>query len=290
MHRSAAEGLERSCEGGNASWLRAAPPAPGLERIEAYFRGQAYAPHRHDTYAIGYTMTGVQCFDYGGSARHSLPGNVVALHPDERHDGRAGADTGFRYRMLYIEPAMLIEALGGGSIPFVRGGVSDDRRLRAAVIAALADFTDPLDELRQSEIVASLADALTAAAGAYAARCGAVDAAAVARARAFLRSPGAPPPGNAALERVSGLDRWSLARQFRAAYGTSPYRYFAMRRLDRARALIGAGAALAEAALAAGFADQSHMTRQFKRAYGLPPGRWAALAAAAGRPLPAATA
>ncbi|MFX6182848.1 helix-turn-helix domain-containing protein, partial [Acinetobacter baumannii] len=31
---------------------------------------------------------------------------------------------------------------------------------------------------------------------------------------------------------------------------------------------------LAEAAFAAGFADQSHMTRQFKQAFGLSPGRW----------------
>jgi AraC-like DNA-binding protein len=36
------------------------------------------------------------------------------------------------------------------------------------------------------------------------------------------------------------------------------------------------GSSLADAALAAGFADQSHMSRQFKRAYGLTPARWAA--------------
>jgi transcriptional regulator GlxA family with amidase domain len=50
-----------------------------------------------------------------------------------------------------------------------------------------------------------------------------------------------------------------------------------MRRLARARALIGAGAPLAEIAAATGFADQAHFTRHFKKAYGLPPGRWAAL-------------
>ncbi len=258
-----------------------APSAPGLERIEAFFCGRAYSPHRHDTYAIGYTMTGVQSFDYGGSTRHSLPGRVLALHPDERHDGRAGTDDGFRYRMLYVEPALLREALGGRAIPFVRDGVSDDPRLRAAVISALSDFDDPLEELRRAELLATLADALVAATGATAAPRAPIDAPALERARAFLRADNGRAPGNAALERVSGLDRWTLARQFRAAYGTSPYRYFAMRRLDGARALIGAGMPLADAAVEAGFADQSHMTRQFKQAYGMPPGRWAALAAAA---------
>jgi AraC-like DNA-binding protein len=99
--------------------------------------------------------------------------------------------------------------------------------------------------------------------------------------REFLLGHPACPVPSATLEAVSGLDRWTLARQFRAACGTSPYRFFVLRRLDRARALIRQGVGLAETALATGFADQSHMTRQFKRAYGLPPGQWAALNAAA---------
>jgi AraC-like DNA-binding protein len=269
--------LERSCSG----WLRTAPAAPGVERIEAFFRGRAYAPHRHDTYAIGYTVAGVQCFDYCGAARRSLPGRIVALHPDERHDGRAGTESGFRYRMLYVEPVLLREALGGNPIPFVPGGVSGDRRLRAAVHAALADFRDPIDELRRCEIIHSVAEALAAVAGRPCTAGAAIDGAAVARVREFLLGHPACPVPSATLEAVSGLDRWTLARQFRAACGTSPYRFFVLRRLDRARALIRQGVGLAETALATGFADQSHMTRQFKRAYGLPPGQWAALNAAA---------
>ena len=84
---------------------------------------------------------------------------------------------------------------------------------------------------------------------------------------------------SAQLEAVTGVTRYTLARQFRACLGTSPYRYLVMRRLDRARDADPRGAPLAEAALACGFADQSHMTRHFKKAYGLPPGRWATLAA-----------
>lgn len=284
----AAEGrLERSCEAG-AGWLRTGPGAAGLERIEAFFRGRAYAPHRHDTYAIGYTIAGVQSFDYRGEALSSLPGQVIVLHPDERHDGRSGGPGGFRYRMLYVEPALIRAAGGKPALPFVAGAVNTDPRLRAAVHGALADLDDPLDELRRGDILLALAEALQAAAGGGArAVPGAIDGAAVERVRQFLLAHVGGSVSLAALEAVAGLDRWTLARQFRAAYGTSPYRFFAMRRLDRARALIARGAALADAALGAGFADQSHMTRQFKRAYGLPPGRWAALVASAPRlPLP----
>jgi AraC-like DNA-binding protein len=86
----------------------------------------------------------------------------------------------------------------------------------------------------------------------------------------------------ALLERLAGLDRWTLARQFRAAFGTSPSRFRTLRQLDIARAALRRGLRPAEAALAAGFADQSHLTRQFKRAYGLTPARWACAAALPG--------
>lgn len=79
------------------------------------------------------------------------------------------------------------------------------------------------------------------------------------------------------LEALTGLDRYSLARGFRARFGTSPHRYLTGRRLDRVKAEIARGVPLADAAYAAGFADQSHMTRHFKARFGLTPGRYLAL-------------
>jgi AraC-like DNA-binding protein len=76
------------------------------------------------------------------------------------------------------------------------------------------------------------------------------------------------------LESLSGLDRWTLARQFRAAFGTSPSRFRTMRQLDHVRRLLKRSVSLAEASIEAGFADQSHMSRHFKKAYGLTPGAW----------------
>jgi AraC-like DNA-binding protein len=79
------------------------------------------------------------------------------------------------------------------------------------------------------------------------------------------------------LEQIAGLDRFTLARHFRALYATSPHRFQVMRRLDRARQMMRAGEPLAEVAAYVGFADQSHFNRHFKKAYGVTPGRWMAL-------------
>ena len=82
------------------------------------------------------------------------------------------------------------------------------------------------------------------------------------------------------MEAVTGLDRYQFARQFRAVYGTSPYRYSVMRRLDVARGWLRDARPLAETALEAGFADQAHFTRTFKAAFGMTPGRYVKLCAA----------
>ena len=98
---AAVEGLERSC--GGTDWAITSQPGEGVELLRAWFGGRAFARHRHDTYAIGVTETGVQTFDYRGRVERSTPGEVVVLHPDEMHDGRAGTDAGFGYRIVYVD-------------------------------------------------------------------------------------------------------------------------------------------------------------------------------------------
>jgi AraC-like DNA-binding protein len=102
----------------------------------------------------------------------------------------------------------------------------------------------------------------------------------VARARAFLAAEAPRIVSSEELEKVSGLDRFALARHFRVAYGTTPHRFQVGRRLAHAQELIAAGTPLSQVAAVTGFADQSHLTRHFAARFGLPPGRWAALARA----------
>ena len=56
--------------------------APGdIHRIEACLTGVAFAPHRHDTYTIGITLSGIQSFTYRGAERASYPGQIVDPAP-----------------------------------------------------------------------------------------------------------------------------------------------------------------------------------------------------------------
>jgi len=244
-----------------------------MERIEAYFRGHGYTPHRHDTYAIGSTLSGVQSFHYRQAMRHSLPGGTMVLHPDEVHDGEAGTEAGFRYRMLYIEPSLIQDVLGGEPLPFISGGLSQDPRLLSATRRLLYSLDVVLDPLEEDDAIYDLAQALKAAAGKPSGRR-AVDYVAAERARAFIHDKLGEGITLDALVHASGRDRWSLSRDFRALYGTSPYRYITQRRLAEVRHRLLAGQTLIDAALGSGFFDQAHMTRLFKLSFGISPARW----------------
>ncbi|MFN3537251.1 MAG: AraC family transcriptional regulator [Brevundimonas sp.] len=248
----------------------------GIDRLEARFTGVAFAPHRHDTYAIGITVAGVQSFDYRGASRHSLPGQIVVLHPDELHDGRAGDGLPFQYKTAYVAPADIQKVLDGRPLPFVKGGVSDDPGLHRVVCDLLDDLDSPMEDLEREQAITDLTAALSQASGADL-PTGVQNHAAVLRARDFIEANLDCAPTLADLEQAAQYDRWRLSRDFRALLGASPYRYLIFRRLDRARGMMSRGAGLAEVAQAAGFADQSHFTRHFKKAYGMTPKVWAAM-------------
>ena len=271
-------GLERLCR---QEWMQNTATEYGVEFLEAWFQGHAYQKHRHDTYAICLTTTGVLAVDYRGTSEISMPGQVVVLHPDEVHDGYAGAQEGFGYRQLYVEPALIFEAIQtmcsrACSLPFVRTPVVRNQKLSAAIISAFEGTREPL---AIDSLIVQVAEGLMEADPS----CKQVlfprhlDVPALKRARQYLDTQKTRVVHSSELEAVTGLSRYELARQFRAMCGTSPYRYLLMRRLDFARQQLAQSRSLVEAAIEAGFADQAHFSRMFKATFGITPTRYRAL-------------
>ena len=147
-------------------FLTVDPPAAGLQRLRAGFSGHAYDRHRHETYAVGVTEAGLQCFHYRGAARASTTGRIIVIYPDEVHDGHAGAASGFVYSMLYVDPSLIAAALGGRALPFCGEPVVDDPAFRHILANTFVDFPQPIEDLALPALVAALADALSRHAGA----------------------------------------------------------------------------------------------------------------------------
>ena len=256
-----------------------AAPSHGVERIEARFHGNAFSPHRHDTYALGLTLHGVQTFRYRGTKRFSSPGNVIVLHPDELHDGAAGTEDGLIYRMIYLPPNLISAADGyRHALPFVTDPVVADVRLWQALAEILTDLSEEPSDLIMDDVVMRLASDLSRQAGAPPMAIAKSARTAVLRARDFIEDHCSDIVRSEVLEIASGLDRYELSRQFRRLLGTSPHRYLIMRRLELAKLSIVGGKGLAQSAADAGFADQAHFTRHFRKTFGMTPGRWLTMA------------
>jgi AraC-like DNA-binding protein len=176
--------------------------------------------------------------------------------------------------MLYLDPVLVQQALGGKSLPFVSEPVVSFSARRLIRFERLWDLDDEIDELGRTEIVVLALEALMPASKGTPVSVR-LSMEGLTRARELIAADPTERHSLDTLEKVANLDRWTLARQFRAAFGTSPSRYRTMRQLNLARRLMLSGVPLVEASLRAGFADQSHMSRQFKSAFGLVPGRWA---------------
>ena len=74
------------------------------------------------------------------------------------------------------------------------------------------------------------------------------------------------------LARRAGLRRESFSRAFRRTAGLPPKAWLHCLRLEKARAMLRQGKSIADAALAAGYADQSHFHRMFVKFYSVTPG------------------
>lgn len=242
-------------------------------RFEACFSGLAYAPHRHDTYTLALTVSGVQSFNYRGQMQHSLPGQVVILHPDELHDGQAGTDTPFCYKAINISPTEIQQVLGGGPLPFIESGVSLDARLLAVAKGLLGDMSQTLVLNQYEDSLFEFANSLhLLSSGRQGKSTPNFQAAALAK--TYLDDCIFDEVGLDELAQVAQFSKWQLSRDFRLVFGTSPHRYQILRRLNQAKQMITEQLPLADIALACGFADQAHFSRQFKAAFGLTPKQW----------------
>lgn len=94
-----------------------------------------------------------------------------------------------------------------------------------------------------------------------------------------------------ALARGVGMSAGHLSRQFRRAYGESPYSYLMTRRIERAMALLRRGdLSVTDACFAVGFSSLGTFSSRFTELVGVPPSTYRREAADAVAGIPACVA
>jgi AraC family transcriptional regulator len=246
-------------------------PGHGSVRDEARVEGvrlvDVYHPpalslggHAHDTAKICILLEG------GASERCgfevSSPGTLTPVFRPARtpHANQYHA-RGARSLLVEIDPsdALLRASPNGVSLDGEEGNA-----LASRLVAAFA-----APRASQSRLVRA---ALAALLEAVVARSRPRHPAWLERARESLFADFVAPPRLVDLARTLGVHPVHLAQSFRTRWGMTTREFVRAHRVFHAMQLVERGAPLADAAAAAGFADQAHMTRAVRRARGAPPG------------------
>ena len=234
--------------------------------------------HSHDQFGVGVIAFGAQRSWSGVGMFNASAGDVIMLNPGEMHDGMPLDGKARGWRILYFDPGLVAAELKEeivARLEIVRPVAHDP--LFAGNFARLfgcvtASHTDSL--AREENLLRFLIYVLRKHGTARPTPKG--PSPCVAKARQRLDSAPDTPVSLTDLAALSGVSRFQLLRGFAHEVGITPHAYLVQRRVCLAREFLARGQTPAQAAVQAGFADQSHMTRAFVRYLGVTPGRYRA--------------
>ncbi|TXS57223.1 AraC family transcriptional regulator [Streptomyces sp. t39] len=255
------------------------PGVPGLDLLRARYVRHSFTRHTHEGFVLGAVRRGIEDVVMPNGTIRARPGTVVMINPEVPHSAKAGVPEGWVYSTLY--PSSELVASIAAETTTLRGTAGF-----AETIVEDADAARLVHEVHRaaeegnalaadSVLRITVARLLRRHGGSLPGRTAPAPGGATAeRARQVLEDRMADPPSLEELAQELGTSPFALLRAFKAAYGLPPHTWLTDARVRRARRLLDAGTAPADAAVAVGFTDQPHLNRHFTRIVGVPPGAY----------------
>lgn len=250
----------------------------GIELFHGVYQTYSFARHFHTVPAIGVVDAGTMS-SYCRKTTYVLPaGTILLLNPGEVHaPGPAGA-SGWSFRVLYLEEALLREwstSLGAGTLRFAKPFVQD-RALAANLLCLHRKLENTCDTL---ELEATLLLALSQLTQRHAMEPAKLaysktEPTKIKRIKDYLHAHYQQNVTLDALAAIAEFSPYHLLRAFRKEIGLTPHAFLTQVRIEQAKRLLLKGCAIAEIAARTGFTDQSHFTRHFKKLTGITPGQY----------------
>ena len=251
-----------------------------LAGVEAFALASdcSFPRHAHDQFGIGVLHAGAQRSWSGIGPVEAVAGDIITVNPCEMHDGAPVQRRVRAWRMLYLDPDLVSQALRDdmrGTVEIARPALRDPL-LTQCFAELFAGITTPVPE--PFAVEEGLLRMLAHLMARHGSRPLLIRGEPPCVARAMRHMDDSPERSVtlAELAALSGVSRFQLLRGFARSVGTTPHAYLLQQRVRLARRLLAAGRRPAEAAAEAGFADQSHLTRAFRRQLGITPARYGA--------------
>lgn len=231
----------------------------------------SFPDHFHDEYTIGVSVKGVQKFDMQGKSLIVEPYSIFLIKPHVLHAHYPIADLGWSFKSLYLNTDLMKHMLKDTAMKKMSDHpiLIKDRTLFKQYIrihanklmpdeALLADFirqlsskaiemTDDIDSGLPEKIIAI---------------------------KQHLYEQSNQKLGLRNIADIYQIDKYQLIRQFKQHLGVTPNTYLSILRIEKARKMINNGYPIVEAALEAGFYDQSHFHHSFLYYTGVTPGNF----------------
>ncbi|MGL4820836.1 MAG: AraC family ligand binding domain-containing protein [Bacilli bacterium] len=252
--------------------------------IEAYhFKGimQKFPNHFHDYYVIGYIEDGNRYLSCKNRYYNIGAGDLILFNPMENHTCAQIDARALDYRCLNVTTEVMqktvLEMTGRSFLPTFTSTVL----YRSPLVTALRDVHQMIMngqcDFQKEEayyfLIQQLLEHHCDGTGLVAPTMSSP----IQEACAYMDEHFAEMIRLDDLSQMTGLNKYTLLRQFTRQMGVTPYQYLETIRIGYAKKLLEQGVAPIEAALQSGFTDQSHFTRFFKNFIGLTPKQYQAV-------------
>ena len=254
------------------------PRIPGIEALSCV-NDFAFPSHIHNAHVLWLNSEGGERYKLKGCTATLRPGSLSIIEPGIVHSNSSLNPTKRHLRSLYLgeEFFLYLEKLVTGvtakKLTLPTSVINNHECWQSAILLHEA-IINSHDQLRIDELIVSI---FTRIGKLQFGKTNCSDSLDNSSSRLknlvdFMRARVNDDISLEDLAEIALCTSYHVIRLFRNQVGMSPHAYLIQLRLERARELIDSGQNIADAALLAGFSDQSHLTRMFKKRYGLTPG------------------
>lgn len=247
-------------------------PFQGCYAVRADLRSYAYPQHFHDEYHITILLQGAQG-SRGVRNVHEVQqvGEVKFAEPGEVHDGIPVNDHARSYWTLYLDQTVFSSLVEDIGLSNWHPAMIRDRDLFRVLLSMFGMIARGEDALAVETKLIEAITGIGRSTASYPKRPPRGLPIGLSHAQRMIDDDPATPFSLADLATASGLTKPQIVHGFQRLLGIPPHTYQIQRRTALAMKFIRSGNSLADAAVAAGFSDQAHMTRTFRAVFGATP-------------------
>ena len=226
----------------------------------------AYKPHVHNELSLGYIVEGSTHLTLNDKTIHYESGNGVIIPPLMTHRCAPKDINHWAYVMLFVDPGYYSDVVSFSQAKKLTGDQA--RKLTGFIEQLLIEkipdtleniLIDLLLEFGEKGIIETTAANTNDS---------------VKTIHAYILTHVKDDITLDELQRISGLNKFSIIRNFKKLYITTPAAYHLQYRVAEAKRLLGKGADVLDICGELRFYDQAHLIREFKKMYGITPGTY----------------